>query len=174
MGNPKTGPALPLDTRRCRKCGCEGFRAVDTEWSGSGHDIIFRCPQCGHKKKLTPLGGLGMMTAITALAIGIVLAFLLTMTWRDPLAEYFFGTLIVLWLGYLGFSWLNYWLYPKTGVRERDPQEIQTPAAPSDPLQKAITSVEGQTVWRGALTPIIVIVVVLGASTLLGLVNWYL
>lgn len=48
----KTSPAsLPLDARRCHKCGCQEMQASGAFYGGWSHQetvFDYQCPNCGH------------------------------------------------------------------------------------------------------------------------------
>lgn len=52
QGRKKSSVTLPEDTRRCKKCGNPGMRAVGAFLGGWSHrETVFdyQCPKCGHK-----------------------------------------------------------------------------------------------------------------------------
>ena len=174
MSDTDTSPSgltLPRETRRCAACGNEHMRAVSARWSGSGHEIVYRCPQCSHEIRFVPHGQLGWETTISLIAALIVSLFLWSMRWPSPLAWVFFPGLVALWLGYLAWRWSRVIRYPITGELAGAPAGDVENADPEDPLQSGIVQIEKRGFLGGLLTPIVIIVVVMGTATLIGLAN---
>lgn len=175
MSNTDTrhsGLTLPRETRRCAVCGNEGMRAVSARWSGSGHEILYRCPECDHQIHFVPHGQLGWQTTMTLIAALIVSLFLWSLRWPSPLAWVFFPGLLALWLGYLAWRWARVIRYPVTGERSEPPIGDIENANPEDPLQSGIVQIEKRSFLGGLLTPIVIIVVVMGIATLIGLATY--
>lgn len=175
MNSLDTGPSgltLPRETRRCRRCGNEDMRAVSAHWSGSGHEILYRCPQCNHEIHFVPHGQLGWETTMTLIAALLVSLLLWSMRWPNPLAWIFFPGLLALWLGYLAWRWSRVIRYPVTGELAEAPIGHAENADPDDPLQRGIVQIEKRSLLAALAMPIIIIVVVLGAATLYGLATF--
>ena len=154
-----------VDLRHCAKCGSEEMRLEKIEWDGMGNQWNYICPTCNHEKSIEPAGKNGaiLFAGLVILAAGA--AIMIEGHTRDWQSWSIFGVVAVFLLGFPVKALVDHFRYKITGVAELSVEvDVLT-----DPLQKGIEKTEKMGFLKGFLSPLLLIVIVLGLAMIYGL-----
>lgn len=158
-----------VEIRRCAKCGSNNMRPDLIEWDGFGNQWRYICPNCDHVRIIEPIGSTASTIMVSILAMGVFAAFILLDRFSDWTSWVWWGAGWVVFLFFPMKTILVHYRYPVIGTTE---QVIEVDVL-EDPLQKGIEKIEKQSFWPGFLSPLFLIVLILGASMLYGMIDFY-
>jgi len=147
-------------------------------FTGMETTILYKCPACDHTVEIKALSQAGFMAAVGA----VILAFITFIMVEDPMPWevsdylwYLFFVALVFFVPVLTFH--PHWKHPVTGEAETSSAKVDFEDESyiedfKDPVQRSIIKLEKHGFWRGLLTPIIFIVLFLGAAAVIGFINY--
>jgi len=169
-----------VKTRKCISCEGTGMMPELRKFTGMETTIVYVCPDCDAKVEFKSLGQAGLTLSVGLMGLAFISAVFLSDKTFGSVTDYLIYTVVVLLVLYvLVCPLLPYWAHPITGEKQITDPDLDFASADfadgfSDVMQRAIIKFERHGFWRGFLTPIIFIAVVLGIATAIGMVNYYL
>lgn len=178
LTDPTTKEPTIVKTRPCNACGDKAMMPDSRTFTGMETTIIYKCPACEHTVEIKSLSQAGLMSALGAVILSVITFIMVEdpMAWdvSDTLWYLFFLALILL----VPVSiLLPHWAHPVTGEQETTLANVDFNDEGfiedfKDPVQRSIIKLEKHGFWRGFLTPIIFIVLFLGAAAIIGYINF--
>ncbi len=134
-------------------------------WDGMGNQWKYVCPSCDHTRIIEPIGRNAANLTVSVLA----LTFLAVLNYMDRTSDWIswtiWGGVCLLFLGFPAFKFFIHSRYPVTGTVETEVQKDIL----EDPLQQGLEKIEKVSFLRGLLSPIFMIIIVLGLALLYGI-----
>ncbi|WP_417462810.1 hypothetical protein [Kordiimonas sp.] len=163
--------------RICRLCGDPGMKPESRDWTGMETTVTYACPGCDNTVKFNALSQAGLMSALGLIVLAIVTFFMVESPGMWETSDFLIYGGILLACAYVPLNiLLPHWRYPispEGGKRAPvTPDDNSLHQSTSDPLRRKIIEFERHGFWRGFLTPIVFIVIVLAAATLIGMLTF--
>lgn len=175
----KESPVYTVKTRKCISCDGTEMAPEKREFTGMETTLLYTCPNCDAKVEFKSLSQAGMMACLGLLVLGFITVIATNGPVYWDLVDYLLYIAVVLLFAFVpGSILIPYWAHPVTGEKKITETDLDFKSGSfadgfSDVMQRAIIRFERHGFWRGFLTPIVFIAVVLGIATAIGMVNYY-
>lgn len=163
---------MATKTRKCSQCGENSLELTESSFSIYGYDEKFHCSNCDFKTEITPAGGQGHSFAMYVLFM-LVLYFMFLGGFDDrpwDTSDY-----VIFWFFALAGFWLTLSNYANHQANPVVNHELGGDA--QDPVMSKTSFIHRffsqASFLPGFLFPIIIIALVLGIATAIGMVNYY-
>jgi hypothetical protein len=166
-----------VTTRSCRLCGDQSMKPKSRDWTGMETTITYECPSCANIIELNALSQAGLMSALGLIVLAIVSGIMMESPGPWDMSDYLIYGGVLLACAYVPLSILYpHWRYPVSNQSKKinsDFRDTSLLRSHSDPVRRRIIKFDRHGFWRGFLTPILFIAIVLMGAALIGMLNFY-
>ncbi len=150
------------------------------KFTGMETTLLYVCPACDAKVEFQSLSQAGVRLSVGLMGLVLRTGVFITDVASWGFINYLIYGGVLLVLAYvLASPLLPYWAHPVTGAQQITESDLSFDSAGfannfSDVMQRSIIKFERHGFWRGFVTPLVFIVVVLGVAAAIGMVGHYL
>ncbi len=143
---------------------------AERRWTGTGTELVYECPQCGHAVTLMPPGAIGGGIVMWVVASSLVTALFMYDKWFGP-GIVGWTVIALFWIGGAALYLPAIWRHVAHPVSGKAPSPLPAEEVDSDPLRRGIKSVEKRSFFGAPLLLIGVAAAILILAAIAGFVN---